>query len=57
MRDLNHGSGATAFFESSDSIGPWASVDPETNRLTGVMPWIDDPEAFNRAFRTPGKLT
>ena len=48
--------GATAFFESSDAIGPWASVDPETNRLTGVMPWIDDPEAFNRAFRTPGKL-
>lgn len=48
--------GATAFFESSDAIGPWASVDPETHRLTGVMPWIDDPEAFNRAFRTPGKL-
>ena len=48
--------GATAFFESSDAIGPWASVDPETNRLTGVMPWIDDPDAFNRAFRTPGKL-
>lgn len=48
--------GATAFFESSDVIGPWARVDPETNRLTGLMPWIDDPEAFNRAFRTPGKL-
>lgn len=48
--------GATAFFESSDAIGAWASVDPETNRLTGAMPWIDDPEAFNRAFRTPGKL-
>ena len=47
--------GATGFFESSDAIHPWASVDPETHRLHGVMPWIDDPEAFNRAFRTPGK--
>ena len=48
--------GATAFFESSDAIDPWADVDPETYRLSGVMPWIDDPEAFNRAFRTPGKI-
>ena len=47
--------GATAFFESSDSIDTWADVDPDTHRLSGVMPWIDDPEAFNRAFRTPGK--
>ena len=45
--------GATAFFESSDKIGPWASVDPDTFRLTGVMPWIDDPQEFNKAFTTP----
>ena len=48
--------GATAFFESSDRIDPWADVEPETYRLTGEMPWIDDPEAFNRAFRTPGEI-
>ena len=47
--------GATAFFESSDRIDTWADVDPETYRLTGEMPWIDDRQAFNRAFRTPGK--
>jgi len=47
--------GATAFFESSDRIDPWADVDPETYRLTGEMPWIDDRQAFNRAFRTPGR--
>ena len=48
-------SGATAFFESSDAIDPWADVDPETYRLTGEMPWIDDPQGFNQAFRTPGR--
>lgn len=46
-------SGATAFFESSDRIEPWAYLDEATQRLKGVMPWIDDPEEFNRAFRTP----
>lgn len=44
--------GATAFFESSDAIAPWATVD-ENHRLHGKMPWIDDPDAFNQAFRTP----
>lgn len=48
----NKETGATAFFESSDKIGPWATVD-ETHRLRGEMPWIDDPEEFNRAFKTP----
>jgi len=48
--------GATAFFESSDKIDPWATIDPESNRLHGAMPWIDDPEEFNRAFRTPGSI-
>ena len=56
MIGYHEGTGATAFFESSDVIDPWASVDPETHRLNGAMPWIDDPEAFNRAFRTPGQL-
>ena len=46
-------SGATAFFESSDRIAPWATLEPETDRLLGEMPWIDDPEEFNKAFRTP----
>jgi hypothetical protein len=48
--------GATAFFESSDKIDPWATIDPETSRLLGEMPWIDNPEEFNRAFRTPGTI-
>jgi len=48
--------GATAFFESSDAIDPWADVDPETHRLQGEMPWIDNPEEFNKAFRTPGMI-
>ena len=48
--------GATAFFESSDAIEPWAYLDEETQRLKGVMPWVDDPEEFNRAYRTPGTV-
>jgi hypothetical protein len=48
--------GATAFFESSDKIDPWADVDPDTGRLIGAMPWIDDPEEFNKAFRTPRSI-
>ncbi|MBL6831946.1 MAG: hypothetical protein ISQ70_11080 [Pirellulales bacterium] len=43
--------GATAFFESSDAIEPWVSADPETERLVGVMPWIDEPDEFNKAYR------
>ncbi len=48
--------GATAFFESSDRIRPWTHSDPETHRLLGVMPWIDEPEEFNKAFRVPGTV-
>ena len=48
--------GATAFFESNDAIGPWVRADPETTRLTGVMPWIDQPEEFSRAYRVPGNV-
>jgi hypothetical protein len=48
--------GATAFFESSDRIDPWVDLQPKTLRMTGVLPWIDDPKAFNRAFVTPGAV-
>ena len=45
--------GATAFFESSDQIHPWVRLDRDTQRMRGVMPWIDNPEQFNRAFKVP----
>lgn len=48
--------GATAFFESSDRIGPWVTLDKDTLRMRGLMPTIDDPDEFNTAFRTPGKV-
>ncbi len=44
--------GATAFFESSDAIAPWVTLDDQY-RMHGELPWIDDPDGFNRAFRTP----
>lgn len=47
--------GATAFFESGDN-GKWTYVDGSTNRLMGVLPGIDDPDAFNEAYRTPGTV-
>lgn len=56
MIGYNTETGATAFFESSDRIEPWASVDPETKRILGNMPWIDDPEEFNKAFIVPGTV-
>ena len=56
MIGYNQVTGATAFFESSDKIEPWASTDPQTRRLVGVMPWIDEPEEFNKAFRVPGTV-
>ncbi len=45
--------GATAFFESCDRIEPWVTLDKDTLRMRGVMPWIDEPDAFNRAFVAP----
>ena len=56
MIGYNEDTGATAFFESSDKIEPWAHTDPETHRLLGVMPWIDDPVEFNKAYRVPGTV-
>ena len=49
----NTKTGATAFFESGDNR-KWTRVDPKTNRLIGVLPGIDDPEAVNKAYVTPG---
>jgi hypothetical protein len=45
--------GATAFFESCDKIHPWVTLDEGTLRMRGVMPWIDEPEEFNKAFVPP----
>ena len=56
MIGYNQATGATAFFESSDKIEPWARTDPDTYRLLGVMPWIDEPEEFNKAYRVPGTV-
>ena len=49
MIGYNKVTGATAFFESADNR-EWTYVDPETNRLMGKLPGIDDPEAFDRAY-------
>jgi hypothetical protein len=48
--------GATAFFESSDRIHPWTTFNSASGRLEGVMPWVDDPEEFNKAFKVPGMI-
>lgn len=53
MIDYNKKTGATAFFESGDRIGPWVTLDKDTLRMRGEMPWIGNPEEFNRAFVTP----
>ena len=50
MIGYNKESGATAFFESCDHLGPWVTMDQNTWRMRGTMPWIDNPEEFNRAF-------
>ncbi len=44
--------GATAFFESGDN-SEWTYIDASNNRMMGVLPGIDDPEAFNEAYSTP----
>jgi hypothetical protein len=57
MIGYNKKTGATAFFESNGSnLRPWISLDEKTWRMRGVMPWIDDPDEFNRAFVTPGRV-
>lgn len=56
MIGYNKKTGATAFFESCDAIHPWVHADPETTCLTGVMPCIDQPQEFNKAYRVPGNV-
>ena len=51
----NTRTGATAFFESGDNKR-WTYRDESTNRLLGVLPGVDDPDAFNQAYRTPGRV-
>ncbi len=53
MIGYNKKTGATAFFESCDQIGPWVTLDEGTLRMRGVMPWIDSPAEFDKAFRPP----
>ena len=53
MIGYNQVTGATAFFESSDKIQPWVTLDTGTLRMRGVLPWIDQPEEFNKAFVPP----
>ena len=53
MIGYNRRTGATAFFESCDKVKPWVTLDEGTLRMRGVMPWIDDPAEFNRAFAPP----
>ena len=53
MIGYNTKSGATAFFESCDQIHPWVTLDEGTLRMRGVMPWIDEPAEFDKAFRVP----
>ncbi|MEE3371540.1 MAG: hypothetical protein VX346_19565 [Planctomycetota bacterium] len=54
MIGYNKKTGATGFFESGDRIGPWVTLDEKTLRMRGEMPWIDEPDEFNKAFVTPG---
>lgn len=53
MIGYNKRTGATAFFESCDQIQPWVSLDKDTLRMRGVMPWIDNPDEFNKAYLVP----
>lgn len=55
MIGYNKKTGATAFFESSDAIHPWVTLDKDTLRMRGIMPWIDEPKKFNEAFVPPRK--
>jgi hypothetical protein len=55
MIGYNKKTGATAFFESGDKISPWVTLDEGTFRMRGVMPWIDQPAEFDKAFVPPPK--
>lgn len=53
MIGYNRKTGATAFFESCDQIHPWVTLDKKTLRMRGIMPWIDNPAEFNKAYVVP----
>lgn len=53
MIGYNTKTGATAFFESCDRIEPWVTLDKDTLRMRGVMPWIDEQAEFDKAYRVP----
>jgi hypothetical protein len=55
MIGYNKKTGATAFFENH-RVTPWVTVDEDTLRMRGTMPWIDKPEEFNKAFVTAGNV-
>ncbi len=42
-----------AFLNAPSALHPWVTLDEGKLRMRGVMPWIDDPEGFNAAFRVP----
>lgn len=56
MIGYNKKTGATAFFESCDEIQPWVTLDKDTLRMRGVMPWIDNPDEFNKAYVVPNQF-
>ena len=52
--------GATAFFETSATAGKdlnaWITQDETTLRMRGEIPWINEPEEFNKVFVTPAAV-
>ena len=51
MIGYNEKTGATAFFESKPEVDEhWITRDETTLRMRGTLPWIDEPDKFNRAF-------
>ena len=43
--------GATAFFETNwTNLNRWVTQDKTTLRMRGKIPWIDNPNEFNKAF-------
>jgi hypothetical protein len=52
MIGYNTETGATAFYESGDNR-EWITIDASTNRMLGVLPGIENPAAFNKAYSTP----
>jgi len=52
--------GSTAFFETSATAGKdlnaWITQDETTLRMRGEIPWINEPEEFNKVFVTPADV-